>query len=989
MSTKKITFKGEPIKYRTRAELAEKMKIDIKLAEEIEGRGAINRIIYNNGEIAKVNLRDKPLILRDFGLEKVSNKKLLEGKAKINGKEILKAIPQGKYLNLHLNVKISFDMSEDKDQIRTLPIEFKPDLTENIKLEEIQSYVRGAVYRYIETIGIVDNLEWEITPYGTYQKHKFRITQTKLRDETPLNLNNIWKNVEWNNIKDCAKEYLLKHLGGSKNMLTSEIKKLGDDKGITSEEIINFCKTYGIQIVVYDYMGVIISVHKPLGESLFVPMYFMAYNNHLYPINGRRPMKHKKDKSKLKKVFIENEYTINKRGIMKIKTDDDSKEIDYGKLKLIEFVDDDILPADIILGAEAFIKSFIVGDKKYINNVEYPTCLEVLELFGLEDYITDGITINNLFGIISRNYVFSNINSFFPNCNKFIKGGFNQQSNKKVKKSEISSIDKNKQYSFATTELPYLIVTDYRTNTITNKPNKIVDHNLYIVKPKRSTILIPDTNLYAGYHIKFAIQEHGKENFEIMQEMTAIRAPNYYKSMITDIYSKIKDKQLAKRICNIGIGKMEMGSSECKKKVITGIFTNDENDCHNGFNISLGNEYHMKYETVEDVSNIYNQKPISVQIKDWARMTIYKKMVSLGLTDNDIIQIRTDSITYIGKLPNDLDAHNLNGWKESKYVKLNNDTNIYNNHLSFDMINSTPFGGAIRMGLAGNGKSTDIINNIVPAILETCNKTDYIILTPSHASLKEFREAGLNCQVIQKYSLPNKVPKEQHIIIDEFGMCDKKAHNLLYKCALLGKEYDVYGDFNQLLPVGEMKHFNSEHYLKLMFSHNIPKNENFRNDFTPEYYFSIINEIEPFRLISEVKKYGTPDYKSALTVICYRTKTRDKYNKMILKDKGLTTFSKGVKLICVVNNKELMKMEIYNKFVVEILEGDENSDKFTITGDKIITKKQIEKCFRPAYAKTLYGVQGASLRSYYYAPEDYKFLDGRRAYTTISRLHTK
>ena len=80
----------------------------------------------------------------------------------------------------------------------------------------------------------------------------------------------------------------------------------------------------------------------------------------------------------------------------------------------------------------------------------------------------------------------------------------------------------------------------------------------------------------------------------------------------------------------------------------------------------------------------------------------------------------------------------------------------------------------------------------------------------------------------------------------------------------------------------------------------------------------------------------------------------------------------------------LQKKNIYNNFTDEIVE---------IKGENVVMKSgiklstdQIEKFFIPAYARTLYGIQGKSLKSYHYAPEDYKFLNGRSAYTVVSRL---
>ena len=45
--------------------------------------------------------------------------------------------------------------------------------------------------------------------------------------------------------------------------------------------------------------------------------------------------------------------------------------------------------------------------------------------------------------------------------------------------------------------------------------------------------------------------------------------------------------------------------------------------------------------------------------------------------------------------------------------------------------------------------------------------------------------------------------------------------------------------------------------------------------------------------------------------------------------------------------------------------------------------------FKYAYARTLYGVQGDTLNSIHYCYEDMEFINGRTAYTAISRLKQK
>ena len=94
---------------------------------------------------------------------------------------------------------------------------------------------------------------------------------------------------------------------------------------------------------------------------------------------------------------------------------------------------------------------------------------------------------------------------------------------------------------------------------------------------------------------------------------------------------------------------------------------------------------------------------------------------------------------------------------------------------------------------------------------------------------------------------------------------------------------------------------------------------------------------------------------------------------------GKSITDPGVPLICKTN--DLREFDIYNNFVMN---REELPPEIT---DEMIRNP---KFFLPAYARTLYNVQGDSIRSFYVVPEDmHWFLNPRMAYTLISRLKTK
>ncbi len=290
---------------------------------------------------------------------------------------------------------------------------------------------------------------------------------------------------------------------------------------------------------------------------------------------------------------------------------------------------------------------------------------------------------------------------------------------------------------------------------------------------------------------------------------------------------------------------------------------------------------------------------------------------------------------------------------------------------------------------------------------EKCDE-NYVILTPSHASLQIYKKKGLHCEIIQNYIynkrkkdgrlIDNNIDKKyKYIIVDEIGMCGRRELNLLHKLTHEGRIIYAFGDFNQLQPVDPGSKFYelTDIFLKLLFNKLTKTKENHRNDFTIEYYDKLINH--ELDLINEIKKHSEKNYKDVDAIICYYNKTVDKYNKMVLKDKKLTMLSPGCKVLCKTNKTSIYK--VYNGYTLEVVKVNDDEQTITLKDAcdeytlplKIYQKKLKNKeFFKPAYARTIYSLQGSSVQSYYAAPEDiHKFNDPKTAYTLISRKQTK
>ena len=547
----------------------------------------------------------------------------------------------------------------------------------------------------------------------------------------------------------------------------------------TTKDIKEWCKKKKIKMIAYDIKGNVISKNIPDKRSGKKNCIFIAYCGHLYPL--KNAVLHKKKK----KVITDIKYT------------DDANDT------LCKFIAKDKLPTHITLGKKG-VYAFELDEEQYIGNDEFEDCKYILSLFGIEDKINPSTRYSNVCNILESLYVKSNINSFIPDNRRFLKGGYYYQKDCEDDieelpnnfyegdvKWEYETIDKNKSYSWNLTQLPYLIRTDIRCFEwkiiMRQEPTEdcITDHYLYIVKPKQSTILLPTTNIYSGLHLKRCLKE-GLTDFLIQEELATETTENYFKQMVLDLWEKVINKDITehqfKFIMNAMIGRFEMNREIDTGKEFNKIVDSNEAIKSSGFNRPIGNGWFINWSK-KNIFKIFNRKPIGVQVKDEARYNIYCMMKKLNLKNNDIIQVKTDSFTYIKRqfVNEDTDVLNkeqmenvlnetdkFNGWKKETYKPFENVSVFDNDALSFKNVNTKNHDNYLGNCYAGCGKSYTIMNTIIPKLVEEGHS--YIVLTPSHSCLTEYRKKGFNCNVIQRFQFCGKIPDEEYIIVDEFGM---------------------------------------------------------------------------------------------------------------------------------------------------------------------------------------------------------------------------
>lgn len=751
-----------------------------------------------------------------------------------------------------------------------------------------------------------------------------------------------------------------------------KIKKLETKEGIKYSDFKEFCQSNSLTINVYNQHGKIIDqiISKTSKSTLSI----IIYNNHVYGINGLVPKK---------LTFKEVPIIVNSNNIMALKS---------------LLIQKKTLPSSIKIGKSSNVKttnipinviSYIHDKIKYIDNPEYLRCKEIFTALGILDKLKDTTKLSHLIGILEKKLKTQDATSFFPYPEKFRTSQLLYK-NDKIKSEKIYTEDKNKCYTYSLYKLPYLITFDYRTNKITKNPTEINDSNLYIARPHYFTILMPKTKLYPGYFLN-ECKNLGLE-FDLLEELHCFMVPNYYRQIIDLCMQHLTPLEL-KQLFNIHIGMMEQASTKKVNYIYEGIYNESSIKMISAATAKLG-KYQIAYNYEEIHTSPCNKLPVATQIKDMSRYTLYLRIKKLNLSDDNIIQISTDSITY--NIPSKLKDYDMNdffGWKQQKYTPLEGAGTKFEDetpNLSLlDIKNKNNKIRKLNKSYAGSGKTTEIVEKIIPELNQQ-NKT-YIVLTPTYATLSDYKAKDINCDIIQRYTFNNQIPKEEYVIIDEIGFIGKECHDFIYKLNINNKNIICYGDFNQLQPVSEHHTYDQPHYINFLFNEVVENFTNYRNNFPKYYYDYLIYNASKRELIHEVNKYSSVK-DNAEYILCYRIKTKKEYTKKVIANLGLKTwYSPGAKVMCITN--KLLSIQSYNhiynhkEFTVKELKKDTIIIKDKYNDEETeINKKIFMKSFTSAYVINIHQIQGLTLSSYKWLSTDNHFINNHEAYTIISRL---
>ena len=819
---------------------------------------------------------------------------------------------------------------------------------------ELRAEMEQIIDDYIgrENPQILDITVTQTRDVTTREFVQYNAANMRMREYQPLDVVNLFgekiKLTETD--ENCVKAVLRKKYTKIADQKKKDpIGKLGNADGVTTADIKEFCVKYKIPMVAYGVHGNIIDQHKPDSKN-YPSLIYLAYGNHIYPINGVLHSLHFKKTNPDKLVH------------QQLSSED--LQVKFDELINVERRH----PSNIEINPFGeTIRSFTDGETVYFYNPHYDDCCDILKAYGLENLLTPNISPFVVWNHIIEHYHGDDYRSFFPI--EHTKSPLLYQS--PITGGETVTIDMNKCYANRLESLDYLLVVDYRQENV-EETDTLVSCALYVATPEYSSVLMQKQDIYWGAHLIYAKKKGFK--FTIQERILCRRKQNIFARIIPDLYERLPET-LFKRFINRIIGTFQSSAKPSKRYIDAVVSTKDE--LHDNYgHIKYGDRY-LQYDSESYVSNIYNYKPIAIQIKDRANRALYEKMEAEKIHMSHVRQINTDSITIDANAVKNLkvEGKGFRGWKIGKYEVRQPTRNIYNSKIT--MKQNWRNKNTLITGNAGNGKSYDIQNRLIPEL--EAKSESYIILSSKHSAIVQHRNNNRNAQVIQKYEFSRTTPVEQHIIIEECGILMRTHWDLLYKWYLLGKTITAYGDFRQLLPVKEYASFNAQSWLDLMFSTQIVKNENHRNNFTPEYYDKLINgELD---ISAELLRYSTETPEEAEVIIAHRNEVVDAYNTRMaeyhdieyeLDDVGhIVSIQGGVKLIC--KDNDLRDKGIYNNMMFDSEE---------------IAPEDL-KHFKLAYARTLYNLQGDAVESFYVAPEDEQyFTQPRFAYTLISRLKT-
>jgi hypothetical protein len=572
---------------------------------------------------------------------------------------------------------------------------------------------------------------------------------------------------------------------------------------------------------------------------------------------------------------------------------------------------------------------------------------------------------------------------------------------------EVHSIDLNKAYSACITELTFIPIVDAECESYKYNKQKIKNRYFYVVEEVHEHILgYVNVGIHSGYRLKCFDKKYYKISHYIIPKIIQ----NPFKKIIPAMIEK--DPKLAKEIINRFYGNMQHNQNESIKKypVPVNIFkSKEEVRLAKGAIVQEIDGCYVAFKQFES-NKKYNKNmiPFAHFIVDKCISKIMNTIKELGVKIQNIIEIKTDCITYIGeKADFELNPNTLGGFKEIEPKLRKNDVYGCKRENKFNLPTITKYDitkNILGYCYAGSGKTHFIKNNIIPKLVK--RNLRYMVVCSHWQPIVEYKKFTVGDK---EYKAPiytiqhlesvankgqNMMKRLNVLIVDECGLLTYKQWEFITLNIPISCKLVCFGDGKQLSPVdpGCKIKINPLDSITIqsLFDCKMKLKENYRNNYTIEDYDNMINgDYEPVKEKELFEKQS--DY-----VICYRNDTRKKINEertknwvdyIEIEDKQYK-IKQGAKIICRTNN--LKKFNIYNKQMFDVVSYDgilklvshfDNNDQYEIP-------LEMYKDFDIAEALTLYCVQGWSIPLDKISFADIKEIKSIKGglYTALSRI---
>lgn len=748
--------------------------------------------------------------------------------------------------------------------------------------------------------------------------------------------------------------------------------------------------------------------------------------------------------------------------------------------KFEEFIKQGIEPSDIKIAgvckkrdlnmlntlAQPVLSSFNFDGITYTNNLEYFECSKILNKFGITPTLdcNKGNVVKHIMDFFIGNDI-KNLKSVFPNSNNFTRGAVLYVDRDRVKDIKETR-DCNGSYITALRDLKKVYKIDMSKNeTYQYEDEPIMDNCIYNIEVLKSTFHFQTSGIYHGQYINECKDRNiDLSNIKIKEYIVGVECENVYKKVIDEIEDKmnpnnckcenkckldtdecIANYKIIKNSYKVYLGCLAVNKKrqKCSYKY-NSIIDKEEAEALIKSDIIMHNitdsDMYLAYtEQINDKSD-ENFKLIWLQMMDKSRLNMYDYMIENDITDSNIVQIKTDSISINKKFKLEVDnKYKLGGYKNETFKELKFDTVPYNDFITLNISESYNL-NELNLLPAGCGKTT-AIKKLISSF--NMKEEKVCVLCPSNKALRIYKKlskqmTNVDAQIICDFTEYEDLKKYSRIIIDEVGMVSDFSWIIIRKLIVNGYIVYAFGDFKQLPSIDKMNTLNknrnvyipklfgdfSEQYMNMLFSTIKTSDENtinYRNDFNLSYYEDIISD--KLCALEEVLKHET-SFEEAEYIVAYSRKTRDLNNlkKMQLlgyknleykytegkysnKNKIIGFVQKGVRIICDLTDRPQSSNKLKNRgicngaeYIIKEINGSivvlEEKQINGIESDTIeIPLEEIERHFIPSYAITLYKLQGDTIESYHWCKEDNSQLDSKirnmYAYVLISRLEKK